>query len=341
MSYAEIGEIITNILCVSSEKCILFYDHYFSNVRQLIDSACRDNSIPFQGILIEYNGASDPPDVVRGVLTNAEDKVILFALKNAGIWHIPERKTAKYQLKKRLLNFVCSPTCLINPRHEQTLLDFSALGQSVQAILGKGKEVTITTPVGTNLHACISSKSRPGEKYYPFLEVGAYCSPGSGGDFPFGEAGFGPEINSVNGDIVFDYKIQHVGFLKEPITIKLVEDRVVTIDGQGNSLDLYNRLLEQHSAFQFLCEIGIGLNPYVVPDNDSNFIPEEKLFSTIHFGFGGNLSYGDRIGPHFDAIIKRPTMSVDGTIVMRDGQFSDGLFSSIASLTKLNQHVIL
>jgi len=44
---------------------------------------------------------------------------------------------------------------------------------------------------------------------------------------------------------------------------------------------------------------------------------------TVHFGSGGNLSYGNREGPHFDAVILNPTVYLDDTLIMKDGKFKN------------------
>lgn len=42
----------------------------------------------------------------------------------------------------------------------------------------------------------------------------------------------------------------------------------------------------------------------------------------MHFGCGGNESYGTRKGPHFDSVINNPTIFVDGKLIMDKGIFN-------------------
>ncbi len=52
-------------------------------------------------------------------------------------------------------------------------------------------------------------------------------------------------------------------------------------------------------------------------------LAEEKNLGTAHFGSGGNLSYGNREGPHFDAVIEKPTVYFDSKIIIENGRLND------------------
>jgi len=58
------------------------------------------------------------------------------------------------------------------------------------------------------------------------------------------------------------------------------------------------------------------------PDDVLHFIIEdESAYGTFHIGFGRNLSLGgahDAAG-HFDIVIHDPTITSDGTVIMRNG----------------------
>ncbi len=54
---------------------------------------------------------------------------------------------------------------------------------------------------------------------------------------------------------------------------------------------------------------------------------EEKLLGTVHFGHGGNLSFGSRVGTHFDAVIRRPSVETGGVTILIDGQVNRELLS--------------
>jgi leucyl aminopeptidase (aminopeptidase T) len=262
------------------------------------------------------------PTKISEVFLGTEFNVIIIGQSSAGIWHTEERRDAKYKLKKRLLNFVCSPDSLYHRTTLQTEL-INKVANKIYALLSKGNTCTITSRSGTSLTARLNSKAKMDRKYRPFVEVGPYDLEGSGGDYPFGEVGFGPDIKSVNGTIVFDYKIQHVGFMDIPLKVRVVEDAIVDLSSSDKRAEeRMENLLARDSAFRFLCEVAVGLNPDVLDDPNISFVPEEKKASTVHFGFGGNYSYGDRKGPHYDGVIRSPTLTIDDKEVMKEGKFN-------------------
>lgn len=129
-----------------------------------------------------------------------------------------------------------------------------------------------------------------------FCEDGEYDHPGNLGDFPSGEVGFGPKVGSVNGTLVYDLKVQHVGILDSPLTCHVKQDRIV--ECSGSHRDEFLRICEQRGEIlRYISEISLGMNPAGVLTRVAQFIPEEKNYGTLHCGHGGNaslLSYPER-----------------------------------------------
>ena len=51
-------------------------------------------------------------------------------------------------------------------------------------------------------------------------------------------------------------------------------------------------------------------------------LEDEKLLGTVHVAFGASAAIGGRIQVpvHLDCVVMRPTLTVDGTEVVRDGE---------------------
>jgi leucyl aminopeptidase (aminopeptidase T) len=176
-----------------------------------------------------------------------------------------------------------------------------------------GRRFRVTTPKGTDFEAVIGT---------PFCEDGQYYGKGTGGDFPSGEIGFGPAEGSVNGTIVYDLKIQHVGILNSPLTLTVKDDQIDEIKGEHK--DLFEAVCEKRGdILKYISEISLGMNPGGLLTPSSQFIPEEKNYGTLHCGHGGNASYGTRKGPHLDGVMDRPTVFLDEMLLMNDGQIAN------------------
>jgi leucyl aminopeptidase (aminopeptidase T) len=178
----------------------------------------------------------------------------------------------------------------------------------------EGMAVKVTTPTGSDFSALVGK---------PFCEDGNYYLPGTGGDFPSGEVGFGPELGSVNGRIVYDVKVQHIGVLHGPLSLQVREDRIC--DVFGLAADQFSDVCAQRGdVINYISEISMGFNPLSRVSTTPAFIPEEKTFGTLHCGHGGNASYGNRVGPHIDGIMSKPTVIVGGRTLMQDGVLLPG-----------------
>jgi leucyl aminopeptidase (aminopeptidase T) len=68
-----------------------------------------------------------------------------------------------------------------------------------------------------------------------------------------------------------------------------------------------------------IIELGIGTNP-AHKKPIGNVLHDEKIHGSVHIAFGG----GGRIRQcpiHEDVVILRPTVTVDGRIILKDGRF--------------------
>ena len=71
-----------------------------------------------------------------------------------------------------------------------------------------------------------------------------------------------------------------------------------------------------------LAELGIGINPGARWDEDA--MESEQARGTCHFGFGHNIEYGGQNASsyHFDLVVQKPSIEVDGACICRAGQHS-------------------
>jgi len=287
----------------------ILHDNYFSRLAQKIELYCDENSINATSIEIEYNPSKMLPLAARDALMSDESQIIVLGfLEN--IWHTSERKKAKYNLKKRLMNLLyAGDPC------ESYLTNVNEIVRRANCLFGivddnKGGSVHITSPGGTDLTAKIGNT---------FCENGLYVNPGSGGDFPSGEVGFGPIEESVNGILVYDVKIQYMGKLeKGPLKVRIRKDEIVDVEGR-HAKEFLN-IISKHPILKYSSEISIGVNPLTCSVEDPNSIIEEKNIGTFHVGNGGNQSYGSRKGPHFDGVVSKPTISIGNVVIMEDGK---------------------
>lgn len=304
---------------------VFIHDSEFREVALALKAVAAKGGFRFDAHEIEYDGIRPLDSMTVDFLVGPNHPIIVFGVMH-NIWHSPERRKAKYELGKRLAAFVCSPEDIGKGGSLADAFEIGAATRQMYKYFETGMTVEVTTPEGSDFSAVVGKV---------FCEDGNYTAPGSGGDFPAGEVGFGPKLESVNGDIVYDIKVQHIGPLREALHLKVKHDRVYDVNGQA--ADKFREICARRGdVLNFISEISIGLNPLADVSAAPAYIPEEKTFGTLHCGHGGNASYGERKGPHIDGVMAKPTLVVGGRTLMQNGVISPGLIEE-ATLRWLTQ----
>lgn len=183
--------------------------------------------------------------------------------------------------------------------------------ERLAALLSQGRRATIET--GRNAHLELSLNRRKG-----YIDTGLIRTPGAFSNLPGGEAYIAPAEAQSNGTVVFDGSFAPFGFLKRPVTLSLYKGRITRIAGSKRLQSLFGRY---GGAEHVLCELGIGTNPSA--KITGNVLEDEKVLGSIHLAFGNNLGFGGRNKAriHLDGVIKKPTIWIDETVIIKKGKF--------------------
>jgi leucyl aminopeptidase (aminopeptidase T) len=134
------------------------------------------------------------------------------------------------------------------------------------------------------------------------------------------EAFIAPVDQDTNGVIVIDASTSVMGLVDEPIRLLVSSGRVVEIAGGAQSKELEQLVDQNGSSARVIAEIGIGLNP--MSRVTGAIIEDEAAYGTGHFALGRNTTFGglNDSPVHIDMVYWRPTIVLDGIIVMNNGQ---------------------
>lgn len=147
---------------------------------------------------------------------------------------------------------------------------------------------------------------------------GVYREKGQAGNLPSGEAYIAPLENGSNGSMVIDGSMVGIGLLQQPITVTVKDGKLQSIQGdQADKLDILLRSEENGT----LCELGIGTN--YAARLTGIILEDEKAYHTVHIAFGTNIGFSgtNKADCHIDGVIKNPTLYLDDTLVLKDGEF--------------------
>lgn len=185
---------------------------------------------------------------------------------------------------------------------------------AVDALLEKAREVRITTAEGTELTMQLCG--RKGK-----AQTGFATEPGTFSGLPDGESTVAPLEGTTQGRIVNPYIMEKIGLVDEPFEMEIREGWVAGLKGgkQAKALqELYDR--SDPNARRIASQFAMGMNP------DCRIFPNtrevSKRLGTIHVAMGDNISLGGTVqsGVHIDIVILNPTVSLDGKVVLQDGQ---------------------
>ncbi|UCE07004.1 MAG: aminopeptidase [bacterium] len=182
----------------------------------------------------------------------------------------------------------------------------------ISDLLSIGKIVTLTTPAGTDITIPISRRKG-------VADTGMAHEPGMFATLPAGEACITPETGKAEGIVVIDGSLGPLGLVQRPIELKIKDGYIQKIFGGDEAQYLRKKLKTFGKEARNFAELGIGTNPKAIIAGKS--IEDEKVLGTAHIAIGDpSLEGGSYHGNcHIDAILKNPTIEIDGHLILKDG----------------------
>jgi len=175
--------------------------------------------------------------------------------------------------------------------------------------------VRLTTPAGTNL--TMNVEGRRGNALTCIVDEPGMFSP-----VPNIEANVSPLEGTAEGLLVVDASIPYIdiGILVEPIEMKVEKGFITEIGGGHQAETLRRDLAAKNDPNVYnVAELGVGLNPK--SEMTGIMLDDEGVLGSAHIGIGTNITLGGNVkaAVHYDLVIWRPTIELDGKTVMDNG----------------------
>ena len=198
--------------------------------------------------------------------------------------------------------------------------DFEAqkpLCEKVARLLEEAVMAKLTTPAGTNLIMDLSG--RKGNAH-----PGIARKPGQFTTVPNIEASTSPVEGKTEGILVGDGSIPYydIGVLKEPVYMTVKEGRVVDIKGEAQAETISGIMAAQDDPNVYnIAQLAFGMNPKCVMSGI--MLDDEGVYGTAHIGIGTSTLLGGKIKTkmHFDILMWKPTLELDGKVVLKEGEW--------------------
>ena len=185
--------------------------------------------------------------------------------------------------------------------------------RKLMKIISNKKKAIVKTPAGTDISMRLEGRTWN-------TDTGLYHQPGSYGNLPAGEVFIAPIEETANGVIVVDGAMAGVGVIKKPIRLAVRDGYVTDITGDISAKNLGKSIERFGKPARNIAELGIGTNDKA--KIIGMVLEDEKVMGTIHMAIGDNKSMGGEVSvqSHLDGILLKPTLEIDGEIIMKDGK---------------------
>lgn len=235
------------------------------------------------------------------------------------------KKVAELLAAKRLRSLSMVMRSLDNWTKGAATADYEALdrlGWHLAALWAAGQRVEITAPGGTRFSAGVGK--RPVMDQIVIVECGLAREPGREAAFSDGEISQRPATGTAEGRLVIDGPIALIGGGDDPVVIDVAGGKVTRVEG-GRRARRLQQILEEVPGADHIAEIGLGLNPNALRNDD--FEEEKKAAGNVHVALGNDRFYGGDhdCAVHLDMVIRSATFRVDGEALFVEGKLQAGM----------------
>lgn len=302
---------VRNCLAVrEGEKVVVITDRPQRPIAELLWEEC--SSIGTDAILVEITPRSshgeEPPEPLPGLMMEAD---VLIIPTSKSMSHTKARREAcKAGARCVTLPGIREETFrrALNADYTQ----IAELSRKLADLLSQGEEAEVLTPAGTSIR--MSLQGRAG-----YADTGLVHKPGDFSNLPAGEAYVAPVEGSAEGVIVVDGAIADEREMEEPVRIPVKRGCAEGIRGGKLAERLENLIEPFGQPARNIAELGIGTNPKA--QLIGSVLEDEKVLGTVHIALGDNITMGGKVkvSSHLDGILLKPTLKVDGKVIIEDG----------------------
>jgi leucyl aminopeptidase (aminopeptidase T) len=185
-------------------------------------------------------------------------------------------------------------------------------GGAIADALSGGSEALLTCANGSELRLGLADREA-------IPDAGELSERGAFGNLPCGEGFIAPLEGTAEGKLIVDGSIAAVGQVKRPVALTIEAGHLT--DASGEEGRRLMELLTPHGPDGTnVAELGIGTNEMAILTG--NVLEDEKILGTAHVAFGASAAIGGtvQVPVHLDCVVMRPTVSVGGEELVREGE---------------------
>ncbi|MEX2642603.1 MAG: hypothetical protein WD270_04075 [Acetobacterales bacterium] len=261
---------------------------------------------------LNKHDSREPAKAVAEAMKHAD---VLYTPVSVSITHTEAMKTANSLGARGVIMTDFDTDMMIRGGMEANFEEIAPECDAIAAILDKGSVMEVTTELGTDLRMDI--KGREG--------ISKTCIAGDNDFTPACdiEATVSPVEGSTEGVFVCDCSIPYLGIGAPDalVTGKVEKGMVTSLEGGEAARKVWAswQSMDDPMVFNF-AELGIGLNPFC--SATGRMLEDEGIRGTCHCGIGTSITLGGQVKAscHYDFVMYKPTIRIDGTVIVKDGE---------------------
>jgi leucyl aminopeptidase (aminopeptidase T) len=296
----------------SEDKVLVVTDAEKLSVGKAFAMTCRGLGAETVIAVLPLTGehGSEPPATIAAAMQAAD---IVFAPTTHAITHTRARLDA-YAAGARVV-ILRGVTEDMMMKGAMTV-DFQKLKTTTQAYaeaLAAADEITVQSDAGTDVTFSVAGRKA-------FCLDGFFHEAEGFATLPPGEAPTCPVEGTMNGTLVFDYSMDGIGKLSQPLKLEVKNGEAVSVSGGAEDVGFIENLFEKDATARNIAEFAIGTNPNA--RLIGNLAEDKKLAGTVHFAIGDNESLGGvvRSSIHLDGLMLKPTVTAGGQLLVEKGK---------------------
>lgn len=294
-----------------SEEVLIIIDEKTRRIGTYLFDAVK--SLGAEAVILEIiereSHGSEPPRLVAEAMKSAD---VVIAPTSKSLTHTK----ARLEATRKGVRIASMPTITEDIMRRTISADYTKIrerSQKLADLLSQGKEARLTTPAGTDLVFLIEGREA-------HADTGDIRAKGAMSNLPAGEAYIAPIEGRTSGMAVIDGSMAGIGVIKTPIKIEIKSGYATEISGGDEAKALSALLHSKGEEAKNIAELGIGTNEKAIPSG--SVLEDEKVMGTVHVAIGDNSTFGGsvKVPLHLDGIMQKPTLTIDGQTVIRDGE---------------------
>ncbi len=298
------------------ESVLIVTDRPMTSIAEVMAAAAKERGAEPVIAIIDQR-ASDSTEPPRPVAEAMKAAQVIFSAVSISITHTRAVKEAVAAGARAIAMTAVTEEMMVSGGLEADFPQVKVTCKAVGERMARAKTAHVTSREGTDLTFRVEGRR--------VNVMPCVVEPGEFSPAPTAEVNFSPIEGSANGVIVADASIPYlgIGLLKQPIRFTVRDGFIVAIEGgDPDQVATLKKAWEQQADPNVynVAEMGIGMNPKC--RFTGIMLEDEGVLGSIHIGTGTSITLGGTVKAksHYDLIMSKPTLELDGEQLIRGGE---------------------